>query len=62
LGAALALALMQIKKYSFLASGGLGNIWLFQRVSLLAETSQCPYGIAIGAAALLSSGGMFHAG
>jgi hypothetical protein len=31
-------------------------------MSALAEASQCPYGVAIGAAALLSSGGMFHAG
>jgi prepilin peptidase CpaA len=62
LGSALALALLQIKKFGFPVGGGLGNTWLIQRVSVLAETSQCPYGIAIGAAALLSSGGMFHAG
>lgn len=63
LGSLLALALLQIKKFGFLVGGGgLGNTWLFQRVSTLAETSQCPYGVAIGAAALLSSGGMFHAG
>jgi prepilin peptidase CpaA len=62
LGSALALALLQIKRFGFLAGGGLGNTWLFQRMSTLAEASQCPYGVAIGAAALLSSGGMFHAG
>jgi prepilin peptidase CpaA len=60
LGAVLAVTLLQVKKYGFLAGGALASNWLFQRVSFLAETSQCPYGVAIGAAALLSSGGVFQ--
>jgi prepilin peptidase CpaA len=60
LGSALALGLMQIKRYGFLVSDGLGRNWLFRRVSSMAEASQCPYGVAIGIAALLASGGIFH--
>jgi prepilin peptidase CpaA len=60
LGSLMALMLLQIKKYGFLVSGGLGNNWLFRRVSALAESSQCPYGVAIGVAALLSSGRLFY--
>jgi prepilin peptidase CpaA len=60
LGSLLALALLQIKRYGFLAHGALGNNPLFQRMSTLAEHSQCPYGVAIGIAALLSSAGIFQ--
>jgi Flp pilus assembly protein protease CpaA len=60
LGSVLAIALLQIKKYGPLVQGALGNIWLFQRMSTLAERSQCPYGVAIGIAALLSSAGIFQ--
>jgi prepilin peptidase CpaA len=60
LGSLLALALLQIKKYGFLLSGTLGNTWLFQRVSTLAENRQCPYGVAIGTAALLTSARIFQ--
>jgi prepilin peptidase CpaA len=60
LGSALALALLQVKKYGFLAHGALGSNPLFQRVNTLAERSQCPYGVAIGIAALLSSPGIFQ--
>jgi Flp pilus assembly protein protease CpaA len=60
LGAVLALGLMQIKKYGFLVGGGLDRTWLFRRVTSMAEASQCPYGVAIGIAALLTSGGIFH--
>jgi prepilin peptidase CpaA len=60
LGSLMALMLLQVKKYGFLVSGGLGNNWLFRRVSALAESSQCPYGVAIGVAALLSSGRLFY--
>jgi prepilin peptidase CpaA len=60
LGSLLALALLQIRKYGFLASGVLGGTWLFQRVSTLAENRQCPYGVAIGIAALLTSARIFQ--
>jgi prepilin peptidase CpaA len=60
LGSVLAIALLQIKKYGPLVQGALGNFWLFQRMSTLAERSQCPYGVAIGIAALLSSAGIFQ--
>jgi prepilin peptidase CpaA len=60
LGSLLALALLQIKRYGFLAQGALGNNPLFQRMSSLAEHSQCPYGVAIGIAALLSSAEIFQ--
>jgi prepilin peptidase CpaA len=60
LGALLAIVLLQVKKYDFLAHGALGSNPLYQRVSILAEHSQCPYGIAIGVAALLSSAEIFQ--
>jgi prepilin peptidase CpaA len=60
LGSLLALALLQIRKYGFLLGGTLGNTWLFQRVSTLAENRQCPYGVAIGLAALFASARIFQ--
>jgi prepilin peptidase CpaA len=60
LGSLLAIVLLQIKKHGFLVSGALGNIWLFQRVSTLAESRQCPYGVAIGIAALFTSARVFQ--
>jgi prepilin peptidase CpaA len=59
-GSVLAITLLQIKKYGPLVQGALGNVWLFQRMSTLAEGSQCPYGVAIGIAALISSAGIFQ--
>jgi prepilin peptidase CpaA len=59
LGALLAVVLLQIKRYGFLAHGALAGNPLFRRVTTLAEHSQCPYGVAIGVAALLSSAGIF---
>ena len=60
LGSLLALGLLHIKKYGFLVSGALGNTWLFQRVSTLAENRECPYGVAIGIAALFISAQIFR--
>ena len=60
LGALLALALLLIRKYGDLVSGALGSSWLLRRARDLAEQSQCPYGVAIGAAALLSWAGTFQ--
>jgi prepilin peptidase CpaA len=60
LGALLALALLQIKKSGDVVSGALGGSWLFRRARVLAEQGQCPYGVAIGAAALLSWAGVFR--
>jgi prepilin peptidase CpaA len=59
LGALLALALLLIKKHGGVVGGTLGHNWLYQRARALAERSQCPYGVAIGLAALLSSAGVF---
>jgi prepilin peptidase CpaA len=52
LGSLLALALLAIKKHGHRASGLLADNRLFQRARCLAEHSHCPYGVAIGAAAL----------
>jgi prepilin peptidase CpaA len=61
LGSLLALALLQMKKYGDrVTSSALGNNWLFQRARALAEQGQCPYGVAIGAAALLLCTGAFR--
>jgi prepilin peptidase CpaA len=60
LGSLMALMLLQIKKYGFLLSGGLGDNRLFRRVSAMAESGQCPYGVAIGVAGLLLSGSLFY--
>jgi prepilin peptidase CpaA len=59
LGALLALALLLIKKHGDAVGGPLGHNWLYQRARVLAERRQCPYGVAIGLAALLSSAGVF---
>ena len=55
LGAILALALLLIKKYGHHVGGTLSGNWLCRRAVALADGSQCPYGVAIGLAALLSS-------
>ena len=60
LGALLALALLLIKKHGDVVGGPLGHNWLYQRARALAERSQCPYGVAIGLAALLSSAGVLE--
>jgi prepilin peptidase CpaA len=61
LGALLALALLQVKRYGDRLAGGiLGSNWAFRRARALAEQGQCPYGVAIGAAALLSGAGIFR--
>jgi prepilin peptidase CpaA len=60
LGALLALALLLIKKHGDVVGGTPGHNWLYQRARALAERGQCPYGVAIGLAALLSSAGVFE--
>ena len=55
LGALLALALLAIRTHGSLISGTLGGTWVYRRARSLAEGSQCPYGVAIGLAALLLS-------
>ena len=60
LGALLALALLLIGRYGDVVGGALGSSWPFRRARDLAEQSQCPYGVAIGAAALLSWAGTFQ--
>ena len=60
LGALLALALLHIKKYAHPHNGAPGSNWLLRRARVLAEQGQCPYGVAIGAAALLSGAGVFQ--
>jgi prepilin peptidase CpaA len=54
LGSVLALALLWVKQYPYLLNAHLPNNWLLQRVATLAECGQCPYGVAIGMAALLA--------
>jgi len=61
-GAALALTLLSIRKYSFLLIANLPHSWVVQRVTTLAEHGQCPYGIAIGIAALLTPSSLFLRG
>jgi prepilin peptidase CpaA len=60
LGSVLALALLLIRKYGDLARGALDSNRLLRRMGTLAEHGQCPYGVAIGIAALLSSSGLFQ--
>ncbi len=64
LGSLLALALLQIKKHGHRAGAApgstWGSTWLLQRLRVLAEQGRCPYGVAIGVAALLSSAGMLR--
>jgi prepilin peptidase CpaA len=59
LGSVLALALLWIKQYPYLLNAYLPNNWLLKRVTTLAECGQCPYGVAIGIAALLAPSTLF---
>jgi prepilin peptidase CpaA len=59
-GALLALALLLIKSTGDRVGGALGSSWLYRRARDLAERGQCPYGVAIGAGALLSSAGVLQ--
>jgi prepilin peptidase CpaA len=53
-GALLAMALMGIRNYPFLVNAYLPDVWVLRRMTTLAERGQCPYGVAIGIAALLA--------
>jgi prepilin peptidase CpaA len=58
-GSALALALLWIRKYPYLLNTHIPNNWLLQRFTTLAVHGQCPYGVAIGVAALLAPSTLF---
>jgi len=53
LGAALALVLIFVRKYSFLLLDWSRHSRFLERLVVLGESGQCPYGVAIGAAALI---------
>jgi prepilin peptidase CpaA len=61
-GALLAMMLMGIRNYPFLIQTHLPDIWVLRRMTTLAERGQCPYGVAIGIAALLAPGSLFLRG
>lgn len=58
-GSVLAMVLLGIRNFPFLIEAYLPDMWFFRRLSIMAERGQCPYGVAIGTAALLASGGLF---
>jgi prepilin peptidase CpaA len=59
LGAALAILLLFVRRYMCLLDRRVHRLWLVGRVVELAEAGQCPYGVAIGAAALLAAPRVF---
>jgi prepilin peptidase CpaA len=58
-GSIMAMVLMGIRNYPFLIQAHLPDIWVLRRMTILAERGQCPYGVAIGIAALLAPGSLF---
>jgi len=62
LGAVLATALILIKYYGELVAQSVWDFPFFKRLAELAHAGECPYGVAIGIAALLTSPTMLGAG
>lgn len=58
-GSILAMVLLGIRQYPFVIEAYLPDTWVLRRMSILAERGQCPYGVAIGIAALLAPGSLF---
>jgi prepilin peptidase CpaA len=58
-GAALAMMLLGIRNHPFLVRAYLPDVWVLRRMTTLAERGQCPYGVAIGLAALMAPSGLF---
>jgi prepilin peptidase CpaA len=59
LGAVLAVGLIGLRQYVFLIDQRVQRLWIVGRCIELAQSGQCPYGIAIGGAALISAPGVF---
>ncbi len=59
IGSVLATALIGIRNYSKFIDAYLPDVWLVRRMATLAAQGQCPYGVAIGTAALLTPGSLF---
>jgi Flp pilus assembly protein protease CpaA len=55
LGAALAIGLLGVRLSAISDNDRLGKVWVLGRVMELARSGQCPYGIAIGVAALVAA-------
>ena len=55
LGAVLALTLLALRRYSNVYRAWAPNNWLVNRMVDMAEAGYCPYGVAIGIAALVPS-------
>jgi len=53
LGAVLAMALILIRQYGELVGQSIWDLAFFKRLAELAHAGECPYGVAIGIAALL---------
>lgn len=61
LGAVLAIGLILIRRYGELAGQSVRELAVFKRLAELARTGECPYGVAIGLAALVVSPTMLWA-
>ena len=60
-GAALAVGIMAMDKFGPLLGPRLLNLALFRRLGELANSRQCPYGVAIGVAGFILSFAVFAA-
>jgi prepilin peptidase CpaA len=54
IGGVMALVLILVRSHSLLFFGVAQRVWLVRRLVELGERGQCPYGVAIGLAALLT--------
>jgi len=59
LGAALATSLLFVRRHPVLADQRMRKFWFVGRMAELADAGQCPYGVAIGVAALFAAPGVF---
>jgi prepilin peptidase CpaA len=59
LGFLLAIVLLSLRTHGSLIAGILPDNWLLRRLQVLAQEGQCPYGVAIGAAAVVGVHGIF---
>ena len=59
LGFLIAFVLLGLRTHGILFAGILPNNWLLRRLQVLAQEGQCPYGVAIGTAAVVAVHGIF---
>ena len=59
LGFLIAVVLLGLRAHGIIIAGILPDNWLLRRLQVLAREGQCPYGVAIGTAAVVAVQGIF---